>query len=83
MVGPVDATGVVGRMITTVEPAGAHLYVSSLMGFGVARCAREFLSKKVAVELEHDLAPRSPNRSPPVLTRRAAPKRASRRPPLS
>lgn len=36
----VDATGVVGPMITTVEPAGAHLYVSSLMGFGVARCAR-------------------------------------------
>jgi hypothetical protein len=37
----VDATGVVGPMITTVVPAGPHLYVSSLMGFGVARCARE------------------------------------------
>jgi sugar lactone lactonase YvrE len=36
----VDPTGVVGPMITAVEPAGPHLYVASLMGFGVARCAR-------------------------------------------
>jgi sugar lactone lactonase YvrE len=36
----VDPTGVVGPAITTVEPLGDHLWVSSLMGWGVARCAR-------------------------------------------
>lgn len=36
----VDPGGAVGPMITTVVPTDRHLYVSSLMGFGVARCDR-------------------------------------------
>lgn len=36
----VDPSGLVGPMITAVEPSGPHLYVSSLVGWGVARCAR-------------------------------------------